>query len=295
MDLRQLEMLLAVVEHGGYLQAGAHFHISHSAIHRQVRLLEQEFGERLFVKYGKRVRPSEPGELVIESARAVIRELANVKKQIRDLQTLQSGQLNIGTGTTTLTFFLPPVLEEFKLKCPKIAIHIVTNTADHLMQELAAGNLDLGIVNEAPKGSPPERNVNYEPLFEEEYVVAVGRGHALSKRRTVFWPDLKDVPFILFPPGTRIRRLIDSNLRSAGIEPMIAMELENEEAIEKMIEINLGVGFVSLRRARTERLHVLKIRGARLVQSVAAVYSASYLPRKARQFLDICVRHARKA
>jgi DNA-binding transcriptional LysR family regulator len=238
-DIRQLEMLLAVVEHGGYLQAGNHLHLSHSAIHRQIHMLEEEFSERIFVKQGRRVRPSEPGELVIESARAIVQEMAKAKKRIRDLKTMETGQLKIGTGTTTLTFFLPPVLEEFKLAYPKIEIRIVTNTGDHMIQKLAAGDLDLGLVNQGPKDSLPEKNIHYEPLFEEEYVIAVPRGHALSRKRTITWQELSGTPFILFPPGTRIRRLIDSHFRKAGVDPVVAMELENEEAIQKMIEINL--------------------------------------------------------
>jgi hypothetical protein len=54
-------------------------------------------------------------------------------------------------------------------------------------------------------------------------------------------------------------------------------------------------GIHILRRARLDRLHVLKLRGERVVQKVAAVHDASYLPRRTQEFLRFCIKHARKA
>lgn len=288
MDVRQLEMFLAVVEQGGYLQAGSQLHVSHSAIHRQIRLLEEELGEKVLVKRGKSVHPNESGELLIETARTVHQEIARLGKQIRDLRTLQSGQLRIGTGTTALTFFLPPVLERFHRQYPKIDIYIVTGTADNLIRLVSTGDLDLGIVSESPEGPSLEKYIHYEPLFDEEFVVAVPRRHTLSRRKSVTWIELKSLPFISFPKESRIRRLIDARFRRAGIEPKIIMELENEEAIEKMIEINLGIGFLSLRRTRSEHLHALQIHGERIFQKVAAVRSTGYIATKTKEFLRLC-------
>lgn len=288
MDLRQLEMFLAVVERGSYLQAGSQLHVSHSAIHRQIRLLEEELGEKVLVKRGKNVRPNEAGVLLTETAHTVHREIAQLRKQIRDLRALQSGQLRIGTGTTTLTFFLPPVLERFHQQYPEVDIHVVTGTADHLIRQLNAGDLDLGIVSEPPEGPSSEKHLHYDPMYEEEFALAVTRRHPLFHRKSVAWTELQDLPFIAFTRESRVRHLIDARFRQVGVEPRIVMELENEEAIEKMIEINLGIGFLSLRRTRSEHLHAIRIRGERIFQRVAAVRSNGYVPAKTKEFLRLC-------
>lgn len=285
-------MLLAVAEMHGYVRAGEHLHISHSAIHRQIRMLEQELGDRVFVRTGRTVQLTETGHRLIDLARTIKREISNVELQIKDMQVLVGGRLRIGTGTTTLVFFLPPVIERFRAQYPGVDIHLVTGTADQLIQELQAGNLDLGLVSESPEGFPPERNVRYQRLFTEEFVVAVGKLHPLARRKAIQWSELAQVPLILFTRASRVRRLIDSHFQKALVEPQVLIELENEEAIGKMIEINLGAGFLSLRRARSEHLHYLRTAGGTVVLKTASVSSDSYVPRKTREFLRLCGEHA---
>ena len=292
MEIRQLEMLLAVVEMHGYVQAGKHLHISHSAIHRQIRMLEQELGERIFVRTGRTVRLTETGHRLTDLARRIKLEISSVEMQIKDMQTLVSGRLRIGTGTTTLVFFLLPVIERFRAEYPGVDIHLVTGTADQLIRELQAGNLDLGLVSEPPEGFPLEQNVRYQRLFTEEFVVAVSKLHPLARQKVIQWSELAKVSLILFTRASRIRRLIDSHFQKAGVEPRVLAELENEEAIEKMIEINLGAGFLSLSRARSEHLHYLRTAGGTVVLKTALVSSDSYVPRKTREFLRSCGEHA---
>ena len=105
MEIRQLEMLITVVERKGYLHAGEHLHISHSAIHRQIRLLEEELRDKVFVREGRTVHLTEAGKLLFDLASKITREVTAVKQQVKDQQRLFNGNLRIGTGTTALVFF----------------------------------------------------------------------------------------------------------------------------------------------------------------------------------------------
>src|SRR5215472_8343189 len=116
MELRQLQMLLAVAEEGSYIQAGKRRNISHSAIHRQIRLLEEELEEHLLVRAGL--------------SRRVERDIAHTSAELRELSNLQSGTLRIGTGTTMLVFSLPEVLNRFRTEFPGVTVHVMTGTAD---------------------------------------------------------------------------------------------------------------------------------------------------------------------
>jgi DNA-binding transcriptional LysR family regulator len=102
MELRQLEMLLAVAEEGSYVQAGKRLNISHSAIHRQIRLLEEEVRERVMVRTGRNVEVTEAGKLLVSLARRVERDITHTSAEVRELSNLQSGTLRIGTGTRTI-------------------------------------------------------------------------------------------------------------------------------------------------------------------------------------------------
>jgi DNA-binding transcriptional LysR family regulator len=281
-------MLLTVVEKKGYVNAGEHLHLSHSAIHRHIRLIEEELGEKVFVRSGRNVRLTETGKLLIELAGRVRQEVDAALRQIKNTDQLISGKLRIGAGTTTLLFFLPPVLETFRRKYPGFEMQIVTGTADSLIQEIQAGNLDVGLVSEPREGWTKEKHLHYERLYDEEFILAVSKRHRLAKHKRLAWSELKDIPIIAFTRTTRVRHLIDSHFETARVTPKIAMELENEEAIEKMIEISLGAGFIAKRRILKSKLQSLEVGHAPIVQPIAAVINDSYTPRSVSEFMALC-------
>lgn len=289
MDLRQLEMLLAVVEAGGYKKAGERLFVSHSAIHRQIRLLEHELQDRLLVRRGRRVQLTDAGSLLVDLARRVKREISNVQNRLNEAHQLQSGHLRIGTGTTALTFFLPSVLTRYRSQYPRVDITITTGTADLIVREIQIGELDLGIVFGPSDMLPGDLVPNYELLYQEEFVLAVGADHPLASRRSVSLRDAVAYPFITYPKPSHVRRLIDQVLAEIGATPQIVMELENEEAIEQMIGINIGITFLSRRRAVRDHIRYFRPREGRVLCDVGLVLPPlDYQPHAAREFARFC-------
>ena len=295
MEFRQLEMFLAVVESGGFSQAGEQLHVSHSAIHRQIRLLEHELHDRLLVRAGNHMELTQTGRIVLEHARRIRQDLANLRLQVGELTRAQTGHLRIGTGTTVLVLFLPPILERYQKEYPGVEVHVMTGTADEVIQEIDHGNLDLGIVFsplDVPKGEPIP---NYELLYQEEFVLAVGKGHPLANRKTVSLPQLVGFPMIAYSRTSHIRRLLERFFEQAGVTPRIIMELENEEAMEKMIEINMGIAVLSKHRAVLDKIRFFRIAGHPIYCEVGLVSpKIDYAPFAVVEFARMC-REASKA
>jgi len=282
-------MLLAVFECGGFSPAGEKLHISHSAVHRQIRILEQELGTRILVRAGKRVQVTDAGTLLVELARRIQKDIAAVQGQINEGNQLRTGHLWIGTGTTILTFFLPAILERFRREYPGVDVRVVTSTADEIIHAVQAGKLDVGVVF-SPQDMPTgEVAPTCELLYKEEVVLVVGSNHALARRRSVTLSDAIEFPFILYPKPSHIRRACDRLFAAAGLSPQVIMELENEEAIEKMLTINMGVGFLSRRRAMSGRIRIINLKGQRLILDAGLVFpTTSYLPPPVREFARMC-------
>jgi len=120
-------------------------------------------------------------------------------------------------------------------------------------------------------------------------VLAVGADHPLAKCRMVSPADLHDVPLLAYSPHSTMRQYLDLRLRSQGIEPIISMELENEETIAKMIQTNGGAAFLSLRRAVADRIRHFRVLGLAFRCPVCLVYlKKGYLSRAAREFMRMC-------
>ena len=101
MDLRQLEYFSAIVKEGGFNKAGAKLFISQSAISRKIRLLEQELGEPVFLRSGKRIILTPTGEALLRHSRVIFHHLKALKLEMLEEAGLQRGELSIGATLTT--------------------------------------------------------------------------------------------------------------------------------------------------------------------------------------------------
>jgi LysR family transcriptional regulator, cyn operon transcriptional activator len=289
MELRQLDMLLAIAESGGYKQAGKSLHVSHSAIHRQIRLLEYELHERLLVRAGKYVQFTETGELLLQAARRIQQEISNVKAQVSSYNQLLSGSLHIGTGTAILTFFLPSVLHQFKKLYPGIEVQITTSHGDEVVHAIQQGRLDVGVVYSPTELLAGETMPRHELLYSEEFVLAASKDHPLSRRKLIALKELKDHGLILFPGPSHLRRAFDRLCDVTGVRLRIIMELENEESMEKMMMIYPGVALLSKRRALKDKFHCFRLREGRIISEVGIIFpNLDYLPRATLEFANLC-------
>jgi DNA-binding transcriptional LysR family regulator len=289
MDLRQLEMLLAVVERGGYERAGEQLHVSHSAVHRQIRLLEAELQDRVLVRVGRRMELTATGRLVVEGARRVKYELDQLLRRAREAKTLAAGQLRVGTGTTTLIFFLADVLDRFRREFPGIHVQATTGVGDVIVDGVISGGLDLGVVyapNDIPRSA---ERVKTEVLYSDDFVLAVGHRHPLSGKRSITLDEAAKHLLIVYPPASHLRRHFERLFGERGLSLPVAMELENEEAMERMVAIGMGCAFLSRKRAIAEGIRHVSIRGAKLACDVGLVLPATdYLPHATRAFVRLC-------
>ncbi len=289
MDLRQLEMLAAVVDAGSYSKAGERLHVSHSAIHRQVRLLEDEVGDRILVRAGRRVDLTATGEILLHLSRRLQQEVSAAVRQIQDLKQLHCGRLRIGTGTTMLVFFLPPVLDLFREQYPGVEVQVETGTAEHVLEGIRTGKLDVGVILASREIRSLEPSLACEVLYQEEFVVVVGKNHPLSKQKTVSLERLAEYPLITPPKTSRLRQVLDRICAKAGITVKISMELENEEAMELMVAIGMGIALFSRHRAVRDHLHYLRITGKRVFCDVGLVFKhGEYIQKSVREFGRLC-------
>src|SRR5438093_762930 len=100
MDLRQLEILRAIAETGSFTAAGEKLHVSQSAISRQVLLLEDELGEAVFHRVGRRVRITSAGDALLQLSHRVFQDLHDTVSEISDRQESLRGTLRLVGGMT---------------------------------------------------------------------------------------------------------------------------------------------------------------------------------------------------
>src|SRR5689334_14635856 len=100
MDLRHLEVVREVSEAGSFTAAARRLHVSQSAISRQILLLEEELGEPLFLRLGRRVKLTTAGQALLDLSRRVLADVRATTEGIRDQQQTPVGVLQLGGGMT---------------------------------------------------------------------------------------------------------------------------------------------------------------------------------------------------
>jgi LysR family cyn operon transcriptional activator len=284
MDLHQLRVFRAAAKGAGFTRAGEELHLSQSTVSQHVKLLEAELGCPLFLRVGKRVLITEAGEVLLQYAERVFRELNNAEMAVRELSAMRRGTVRLGVGPTTLTYRLPHVLAEYKRRFPDIELMVLAGTTEFLLGALRRHELDLAVV----MTQSPQAGLSITPLGSEELVLVVNRDHPLSDRSTVDSADLASLRFILYGKNTAMQNLIERYFESLGVAPRIVMEVENNEAIKSLVRVGLGASVLPLCSIENEpvssNLHILRAQGAPLTRELSlAVLDAETLPNAIRE------------
>ena len=139
MDLRQLEILRAIAESGSFTAAGARLHVSQSAISRQILLLEEEFKEPLFIRFGRRIQITPTGETLLQLSHRVFEDIRDTSASILDTKKKLSGTLRLVGGMTVCLYVFPTLLKEFR-RAPSGRRH----QGDHRRHAAAAAQAAVG-------------------------------------------------------------------------------------------------------------------------------------------------------
>jgi DNA-binding transcriptional LysR family regulator len=285
-DLRQLEIIRAIVETGSFTAAGQKLHVSQSAISRQVLLLEDELREPVFLRVGRRIRITPAGESLLQLSHRVFQDLNDTLAGITDSQESLRGQIRLLGGMTVCLYVFPALLTELKRQHPDVELKLMTGSSERALMHLRAGTGDLAFLT-LPVEEPDLVTV---PVMQEELLVATAARHPLSRKRKVLPQDLVRQPFVLFEPGSNTRRVIDEFFMTARIEPQIVMETENVEIIKAMVRNGIGISIVPYQAAARDvaggHLFCARIEGRSLLRETGWVYPRmSRTPRSVQEVI----------
>lgn len=210
--------------------------ISPSAIAQQLHALERELGAPLIVRVGRTVRMTEQGGRILNQARQLLRDAADLRSIAHD--DAMSGELRLGACTTPLIGMLPEILAQVADRFPQINVSIQSGSSSQLYAEVDVGNLDAAFVLEAPYPLP--KTCEWTVLREEPLIVLAPRRLADREPHDL----LATEPLIRYGRDQWGGRRAEEYLRNAGIRPYERFELNALNAIAVMVDRGLGVSLV---------------------------------------------------
>ena len=238
LEMRHLKLVAAIAETGSVTLAGNRLHLTQSALSHQLRDAEEQLGVALFERRNRRMALTPAGERLLQSARAVIEELARAEKEIRECNGngASKGVLRVSTECYTVYHWLPPRLKLFQHKFPAVDFQLVIEATDSPFEALLEGKLDLAIVCDPIRN----RKIRYTPLFEDEVVIIVPPEHRLAGKRFAAAAEFATENLIIYPPKED-STVLNRFLIPAGVMPRKIQEVMLTDVIIEMVRGGLGI------------------------------------------------------
>ncbi|WP_298884282.1 LysR family transcriptional regulator [uncultured Bradyrhizobium sp.] len=244
MELHQLRCFVAAAEQLHFGRAAQHLQMLPSALGRQIRLLEEDLGTRLFARTTRTVSLTEDGTTLLRDARAILAKVEAVETNLRNRsRTRAARRLRIGAIDSAASGLLPLLLRDFRTKHPEISVQLLEDKTIRLLPKILTGALDLAFVRPSDRA---DKRLEFLPLLQETAIVAFPQRHALAARKSVTLADIADE--LLLVPDRRSRPyshdLTTKLFEQAGLTPRILQVADEKQTIINLVATKLGVAIV---------------------------------------------------
>lgn len=236
MDTRFLESFLVVVDSGSIAEAARRLNLTPAALAQRLRTLEQDLGQPLVMRAGRRVRPTAAGLAVLEPARQLI-------DSTRDLRAIAAqdepaGQLRLGAIATSLTGLLPEIIARLRARHPRIEYYVHPDSSMNLYHAVVAGELDAAMMVQPQ--FPVPKSTGWLTLRYEPLVLIAPEGLTEEDPLEL----LTSQPFIRYDRNQWGGQVVDRFLREHRLKLREWLELDALDAIAGMVSRGLGVAVV---------------------------------------------------
>jgi len=248
--LRELKTFLAVAQHGTFAAAGLHVGLTQSAVSAQIRNLEQTLGVRLFDRTGRQAILNPAGQRAVPMAQEMLATFSRMA--ISEDASEFCGELRIGAVATAQTGLLPQALLRLRQQAPGVEPKLVPGVSLNLLSQVDAGQVDLAVMIKPPFELPKE--LSAQVIRREPFVLIVPRGVEGDDPLQL----LAEHPHVRYDRNSFGGRLVTRFLREQRIDVHVALELDELEAIVKMVECGLGVSLLPMAGLWLE--HPLRVR-----------------------------------
>lgn len=244
MKLRQLSYIHEVARRGLNVTAAADaLYTSQPGVSKQIRMLEEELGVDIFVRNGKHLSEITPaGKRILEYTDRVLNEVENIKSIAEEFRDTDRGDLSIATTHTQARYALPPVIQRFKARFPRVSLHLHQGSPQQIAKMAAEGQVDFAIATEALEHF---EQLVMLPCYHWNRTILVKPGHPLTQISKLQLRDIADYPVVTYTFGFTGRSKLDQAFAAHGLRPDVVLTAADADVIKTYVRLGLGVGIVA--------------------------------------------------
>ena len=237
MNLRDLKYLVALADQRHFGKAADACFVSQPTLSTQIRKLEEELGVALVERAPRKVMLTPAGQDVVQRARRIVADVDEMREAARRSQDPEAGSLRLGVFPTLGPYLLPHVVPQLRERFPQLELLLVEEKSDVLLQRLREGKLDATLL------ALPlhDDQLHAEFLFEEPFLLAAPRGHALASAKSLTMDQLSDETLLLLEDGHCLRDQALDVCRLSGAREKSGFRATSLETLRQMVAAGVGV------------------------------------------------------
>lgn len=237
MNLRDLKYLVALADHKHFGRAAAACFISQPTLSTQIKKLEEELGTALVERAPRRIMLTPAGRDAAERARRIVADVDEMKEAARRSRNPEAGAVRLGIFPTLGPYLLPHVVPRVRDRFPQLELLLIEEKTEVILRQLREGRLDAGIL------ALPlhDDQLHVQALFEEPFVLAVPRSHALAAGGELSMQDLAHESLLLLEDGHCLRDQALDVCHLAGAGEKTGFRATSLETLRQMVAANVGI------------------------------------------------------
>ena len=193
MELRVLRYFLTIAREGSITNAANVLHVTQPTLSRQIHDLEEELGQRLFVRGSRNMRLTAEGMILRKRAEEIISMVDKTEAEFHSMSNVVSGDIYIGGGETEAVKLIAQIVCELRTAYPEIHYHLYSGNAEDVTERLDKGLLDFGLLI---KPADISKYDYFNIPARDTWGVIMRKDIPLAKKETIRKEDLLNVPLI---------------------------------------------------------------------------------------------------
>ena len=272
MEIRQLEVFVAIARLRGFRRAAIELNLSQPTLSEKIKQLERELRVTLFERNTRHLALTTAGVALFERADRILRESRVAREEMAEFADLARGEVAIGVQAPSGSFrWIPPLLAAFTERHAHVQLTLFERSYQQLLDALHDGELHVAwlLVPDGSQLDPP--GIVLQRLYSRELVLVVPAAHRLAGESSVTLHALAGEPLILPRVGEPTRTVLDRAFQTKGVAPSVRCEVTDPLTLIRLAAAGLGIAVSSetaVRRTGAD-VRTLRLEGVHMTYSVA--------------------------
>ncbi|MDR5827166.1 LysR substrate-binding domain-containing protein [Caballeronia sp. LP006] len=247
-DLTDMRLFLTVIERGSITAGAQAMHLALASASERIAGMESALGASLFERNRRGVQTTAAGDAFARHARMILAQVEQMRGELRTYATGLKGRIRLLSNTAALAAFLPPRLAHFLAAYPDLSIDLDERPSADIVQAIAEGRADLGIVADFTDLG----NLQTHLVAEDQLVVMMNRAHRMANEHAVAFAEIVGDAFVGLADAALEMHLAERASR-LGRQLEYRIHMRSIDNVAMLVEAGIGLAILSQASAELVR------------------------------------------